>query len=141
MELDNSTLTAARSVGTMSSERVIVAVKAEKVITKTALAWALTHVVRPRDCITLLAVFPEEKPGKKMFWRFQRLRGDCRAGVDPTKLPDRIGQISESCSQMVLQFHNQIDVKVRIKVVSATPAGIVAAEAKDNAAKWVVLDK
>lgn len=42
---------------------MIVAVKAEKVINKTALAWALTHVVRPGDCITLLAVFSDEKSG------------------------------------------------------------------------------
>ncbi|KAL3505239.1 hypothetical protein ACH5RR_035080 [Cinchona calisaya] len=127
----------------MSPEKVIVAVKAKKVITKTALAWALTHVVRPGDFITLLAVFPMEKTGKRKFWGFPRLKGDCRAsgGGDPTELPDRIGQISESCSQMVLQFHDQIDVRVRIKVVSATPAGVVAAEAKNNAAKWVILDK
>lgn len=30
---------------------------------------------------------------------------------------------------------------MRIKVVSGTPAGAVAAEAKSNAANWVVLDK
>ncbi|XP_027149858.1 inactive protein kinase SELMODRAFT_444075-like [Coffea eugenioides] len=147
MEISNTTLTPRSAAGKMSSEQVIVAVKAEKVITKTAMAWALTHVVHPGDCITLLAVFPEEKTGRRRFWGFPRLKGDCRAaagGADPTstnRLPDRIGQISESCSQMVLQFHDRIDVRVRIKVVSATPAGTVAAEAKDNAAKWVVLDK
>ena len=43
--------------------KVIVAVKAEKVISKTALAWALTHVVRPGDCITLLAVLSARKTG------------------------------------------------------------------------------
>lgn len=30
---------------------------------------------------------------------------------------------------------------MRIKVVSATPTGVVADEAKNNEAKWVVLDK
>lgn len=44
-------------------DRVIVAVKAERVISKSALAWALTHVARPGDCITLLAVFSVEKTG------------------------------------------------------------------------------
>lgn len=45
------------------SEKVIVAVKAEKVISKTALAWALSNVVRPGDCVTLLAVLSAEKTG------------------------------------------------------------------------------
>lgn len=51
------------SVRKKTCDRVIVAVKAEKVIANTALAWALTHVVRPGDCITLLAVYPQEKTG------------------------------------------------------------------------------
>lgn len=46
-----------------SPDKVLVAVKAERVISKSALAWALTHVVRPGDCITLLAVFSVEKTG------------------------------------------------------------------------------
>lgn len=46
-----------------AAERVMVAVRAEKVISKNALAWALTHVVHPGDGITLLAVFPAEKRG------------------------------------------------------------------------------
>lgn len=49
---------------TEAAEKVVVAVRADKVISRTALAWALTHVVRPDDCIALLAVFPEEKKGK-----------------------------------------------------------------------------
>lgn len=48
------------------TERVVVAVRAEKVISKTALAWALTHVVHPGDGITLLAVFPAEKSGNSV---------------------------------------------------------------------------
>lgn len=48
------------------TERVVVAVRAEKVISKTALAWALTHVVRPGDGITLLAVFPPKKSGNSV---------------------------------------------------------------------------
>ena len=38
------------------AEKVVVAVKASKEIPKTALVWALTHVVQPGDCITLLVV-------------------------------------------------------------------------------------
>lgn len=51
----------------MVPAKVIVAVKAEKVMSKTTLAWALTHVVRSGDCITLLAVFPGEKSGNFSF--------------------------------------------------------------------------
>ncbi|KAB2619683.1 inactive protein kinase [Pyrus ussuriensis x Pyrus communis] len=55
------------------ADKVIVAVKAEKVISKTALAWALTHVGHPGDCVTLLAVFSAIKTGnslllKTVFW-------------------------------------------------------------------------
>ncbi|CAN1273698.1 Inactive protein kinase SELMODRAFT_444075 [Linum perenne] len=121
-------------------DKVVVAVKAEKVISKTALSWALSHVVNPGDCITLLAVFPQEKLGKK-FWSFPKLTGDCGSSTHRQKLPDRVCEISESCSQMVLQFHNQIEVRVRIKVVSATSASAVVAEAKRNEANWVVVDK
>ncbi|KAI5353948.1 hypothetical protein L3X38_006842 [Prunus dulcis] len=121
------------------ADKVIVAVKAEKVISKTALAWALTHVVHPDDCVTLLAVFSAVKTGNK-FWNFPRFTGDCGSS-SREDLPDRICQISESCSQMVLQFHSQIQVTVRIKVVLSTPGGAVAAEARCNGANWVVLDK
>lgn len=48
------------------ADKVIVAVKAEKVISKTALAWALTHVVHPDDCVTLLAVFSAVKTGNSI---------------------------------------------------------------------------
>ncbi|XP_062097117.1 inactive protein kinase SELMODRAFT_444075-like [Humulus lupulus] len=120
-------------------DKVVVAVKAERVISKAALAWALTHVVHPGDSITLLAVLPSERAGRK-FWRFPILAGDC-ASSHREKLPDRISEISESCSQMVLQYHNQIEVTVRVKVVVDTLAGAVAAEAKGNGANWVILDK
>lgn len=58
-----STETPAAPVRRKSCDKVIVAVKAEKVIAKAALAWALTHVVRPGDCVTLLAVFFQERTG------------------------------------------------------------------------------
>ncbi|KAK7815452.1 inactive protein kinase [Quercus suber] len=122
-----------------ASHKVLVAVKAEKVISKAALAWALTHVVHPGDCITLLAIIPKEKTSRR-FWNFTLFRGDCSSS-QREKLPEKIHQISESCSQMALQFRNQIEVKVRIKVVSSSPGGAVAAEAKSNGVNWVVLDK
>ncbi|OMO87660.1 hypothetical protein CCACVL1_08839 [Corchorus capsularis] len=128
-----------RSSSRRALEKVVVAVRAERVISKTALAWALTHVVRPGDSVTLLAIYPDEKKGRK-FWSFPMLTGDCGSS-NQEQLPERICQISESCSQMVLQFNNQIEVTVRIKVVSGTTGNAVAAEAKNNGANWVILDK
>ncbi|XP_058220933.1 inactive protein kinase SELMODRAFT_444075-like isoform X2 [Rhododendron vialii] len=122
-----------------AASNVIVAVKAEKVISKAALAWALSHVVHPGDSVTLLAVISGHKTDGRMrsLWNFPRLTGDCRTG-DWEKLPERIShQISQSCSQMKLKLHDQIE----IKVVSGTPTGGVAAEAKYHAASWVILDK
>lgn len=40
------------------SKVVVVAVKASKDISRTALVWALTHVVQPGDCIKLLVIIP-----------------------------------------------------------------------------------
>jgi hypothetical protein len=37
---------------------VVVAIKASKEIPKTALLWALTHIVQPGDSIKLLVVIP-----------------------------------------------------------------------------------
>lgn len=124
---------------TSESSTVVVAIKAERSISKDPLSWALTHLARPGDCISLLAVFPDKASGRR-FWNFPRITGNC-AGIDGSNLPENICEISESCSQMVLQFQNQIQVKVRVKVVLGLPAGEVAAEAKRNGANWVVLDK
>lgn len=41
----------------------VVAVKASREIPRTALVWALTHVVQPGDCITLLVVVPAQSSG------------------------------------------------------------------------------
>ena len=49
--------------GSDDAEKVVVAVKASKEIPKTALVWALTHVVQPGDCITLLVVVPSQGSG------------------------------------------------------------------------------
>lgn len=46
---------------TTPSQKVVVAVRAEKKeISRNAVAWALTHIVRPGDCITLLAVLSDD---------------------------------------------------------------------------------
>lgn len=52
-----------RRAANAMADRVVVAVKAEKLISKSALAWALNHVVHPGDCITLLAVLSGERTG------------------------------------------------------------------------------
>ena len=49
--------------GSDGEAKVVVAVKASKDIPKTALVWALTHVVQPGDCITLLVVVPSPSSG------------------------------------------------------------------------------
>ncbi|RZR90686.1 hypothetical protein BHM03_00018642 [Ensete ventricosum] len=85
------------------SEKVVVAVKASKEIPKTALVWALTHVVQPGDCIMLLVVVPPHSSGIshpnsvclslslqysfslpfffcRKLWGFPRFAGDCASG-------------------------------------------------------------
>lgn len=49
--------------GSDVAEKVVVAVKVSKEIPRTALVWALTHVVQPGDCITLLVVVPAQSSG------------------------------------------------------------------------------
>ena len=46
-----------------ASAKVVVAVKAWNEVPKIALVWALTHVVQPGDCITLLVVVPSQSSG------------------------------------------------------------------------------
>jgi hypothetical protein len=55
------------TTASVSSNKVLVAVKAEKVISNTALAWALTNIVHSSDSITLLAVYSTEKNGIILF--------------------------------------------------------------------------
>ena len=45
---------------------VVVAIKAEQDVSKEPLAWALTHVARPGDCISLLVVFPDKSSGETL---------------------------------------------------------------------------
>ncbi|KAM7254459.1 hypothetical protein ACFE04_003839 [Oxalis oulophora] len=132
--------------GSDSAEKVVVAVKASREIPKTALVWSLTHVVQPGDCITLLVVVPSEGSGRK-FWGFPRFAGDCangqRKSQSGAKSEHKI-DITDSCSQMILQLHDVYDpnkINVKIKIVSGSPCGAVASEAKKAQANWVVLDK
>ncbi|KAK1436885.1 hypothetical protein QVD17_02669 [Tagetes erecta] len=127
-------------------EKVVVAVKASKEIPKAALVWALTHVAQPGQCITLLVVGQSQSPGRKL-WGFPRFSGDCasvhRKSTSETKSDQKV-DFTDSCSQMILQLHDVYDpnkVNVKIKIVSGTPCGVVAAEAKKFHASWVVLDK
>ncbi|KAK1360252.1 Proline-rich receptor-like protein kinase PERK13 [Heracleum sosnowskyi] len=128
-----------------SSAKVVVAVKASNEVPKTALVWALTHVVQPGDCITLLVVVPSQSSGRK--WGFPRFAGDCASGHRRSNLGTISEQkidITDSCSQMILQLHDVYDpnkINVKIKLLSVSPCGSVAAEAKRIQAGWVVLDK
>ncbi|XP_022148160.1 inactive protein kinase SELMODRAFT_444075-like [Momordica charantia] len=132
--------------GSDDVQKVIVAVKASKEIPKTALVWALTHVVQLGDCITLLVVVPSQSSGRK-FWGFPRFAGDCASGHKKAHSGTSSEQkcdITDSCSQMILQLHDVYDpnkINVKIKIVSGSPSGAVAAEAKRAQASWVVLDK
>ncbi|KAI3455541.1 hypothetical protein Pfo_012204 [Paulownia fortunei] len=132
--------------GSDVAEKVVVAVKASKDIPKTALVWALTHVVQPGDCITLLVVISSHSSGRKL-WGFPRFAGDCASGHRRSHSgtsADQKSDITDTCSQMILQLHDVYDpnkINVKIKIVSGTPCGAVAAEAKKNQANWVVLDK
>ncbi|PON96126.1 Tyrosine-protein kinase [Trema orientale] len=132
--------------GSDVAEKVVVAVKASKEIPKTALVWALTHVVQPGDCITLLVVLPSQSSGRKL-WGFPRFAGDCASGNRKSLLgtsSEQKNDIRDSCSQMILQLHDVYDpnkVNVKIKIGYGSPCGSVAAEAKNAQASWVVLDK
>ncbi|XP_047310455.1 inactive protein kinase SELMODRAFT_444075-like [Impatiens glandulifera] len=132
--------------GSDVAEKVVVAVKASREISKTALVWALTHVVQPGDCITLLVVVPSQSPGRRL-WGFPRFAGDCANGHKKSSAgtsSDQKSDLTDTCSQMILQLHDVYDpnkINVNIKIVSGSPSGAVAAEAKKVAANWVILDK
>ncbi|XP_022731200.1 inactive protein kinase SELMODRAFT_444075-like [Durio zibethinus] len=125
---------------------VVVAVKAAREIPRTALVWALTHVVQPGDCIKLLVVIPAHSSSKKI-WGISRFTSDCTTGhwksLSGTS-SDKKQDIADSCSQMIFQLQDVYDpekLKVRIKIVPGSPYGIVAAEAKKAQSNWVILDK
>ncbi|KAD1976352.1 hypothetical protein E3N88_42074 [Mikania micrantha] len=138
--------------GSDAAEKVVVAVKASKEIPKTALVWALTHVVQPGHCITLLVVLPAQSSGNMIsclskITGFPRFTGDCASGHKKSHIgtsSDQKIDLTDSCSQMILQLHDVYDpnkINVKIKIVAGSPCGAVAAEAKKIQANWVVLDK
>lgn len=103
-------------------------------------------------------------------WGFPRFHSDCVVGhgrsFSGTNL-DQKDLITETCTQMMLELQQLYDpdkvntlffislhcfhcfecalhysqIKVRIKVVSGSQLGAVAAEAKRTRTQWVVLDK
>ncbi|KAK9066187.1 hypothetical protein SSX86_013508 [Deinandra increscens subsp. villosa] len=127
--------------GSNAVETVVVAVKASKEISKTAFIWALTHVAQPGHSIKLIVVIPSQITGRKL-WGLPRFTGDCASRHWRSYLGK--SDIADSCSQMILQLHNLYDpnkINVKIKTVSGSPYGAVAAEARQIQATWVVLDK
>lgn len=126
---------------------VIVAVRASNEIPTAALRWALTHVVQARDYIKLLVVIPSPNSGKKLLWGLPRFPRDCTNAhhwsLSGTLLEQKI-DITDSCSQVMLQLRDVYDpdkIKFKTKVVSGSPCGAVAAEAKRSQTNWVILDK
>lgn len=125
---------------------VVVAVKASRDISRNALVWALTHVVQPGDCIKLLVIIPPLSSGKKV-WGFSRLTTDCATSNWTSRLgtvSDQKEVITNSCSQLVLQLHEFYDpekIKIRVKILSGSLCGAVAAEAKRVESSWVILER
>ncbi|VVB00226.1 unnamed protein product [Arabis nemorensis] len=127
--------------------KVLVAVKASREISKTALVWALTHIVHPGDCITLIVVVTSQNSGRKL-WTFPRFAGDCGGSghrkSNSDSIPEIKSDLTDTCSQMILQLHDVYDpnkVNVKIKIVSGSPCGAVVSEAKISEVNWIVLDK
>lgn len=56
--------------GDDGSSVVVVAVKAAKEISRTALVWALTNVVKPGDCVRLLVVIPTQLSSNILLFLF-----------------------------------------------------------------------
>ncbi|GFZ08135.1 kinase with adenine nucleotide alpha hydrolases-like domain-containing protein [Actinidia rufa] len=110
-----------------AAEKVVVAVKASKEIPKTALVWALTHVVQPGDCITLLVVVPSGSSGRKL-WGFPRFAGDCASGHRRSHSgtsSEQKSDITDSCSQMILQLHdvydpNKVSISIYVSMFGVT---------------------
>ncbi|XP_047182147.1 inactive protein kinase SELMODRAFT_444075-like [Vigna umbellata] len=127
---------------------VVVAVEATKEVSRSGLMWALTNVVQPGDCIKLLAVIPPFCSNiRSLGLSGLAFATDCITA----QWRSRLGTVSDqkevfvnSCSQMVLQLHQFYDpekIKIRIKILSGSFCGAVAAEAKRAKSSWVILDR
>ncbi|GKV14042.1 hypothetical protein SLEP1_g24969 [Rubroshorea leprosula] len=134
-----------KGVSNLVGKVVVVTVKASKEIPRTALIWDLTHVVQPGDCIKLLVVIPPYS-SSKWIWGLSRFTSDCTTGhwrYFPGASSDQKDYIADSCSQMMLQLNDVYDpgkVKIRVRIVSSSTCGVVAAEAKKAQSNWVILD-
>jgi len=120
---------------------VVAACAAAREISKTAVVWALTHVVQHGDSILLLVVIPPPSSGRK-FWGFPFFAGDCASGHKAVL--NQKSDVSELCSQMMLKLHEVYDpnkINVKVRILSGLPSGTVATESKRAQASWVVLDK
>ncbi|CAL0332219.1 unnamed protein product [Lupinus luteus] len=130
----------------VSGKVVVVASKACREISRTALVWALTHVAQNGDCIKLLLLIPAICSSKRI-WGLSRFATDCttghwRSGVGTAS--DQKELVANLCSHMVLQLHDFYDpekIKIRVKILSGSSFGAVAAEAKKVQSSWVILDK
>ncbi|GJN15373.1 hypothetical protein PR202_gb02281 [Eleusine coracana subsp. coracana] len=128
---------------------VVVAVRAAaREISKTAVVWALTHVVQHGDTILLLAL----NPPHTQFWGFPFFAGSCASGH--RAVLNQTSDVSELCSQMMQKLRVVVrsagfylysplvvQINVKVKVLSGSPSGCVATESKRAQASWVVLDK
>ncbi|KAK1365296.1 Proline-rich receptor-like protein kinase PERK13 [Heracleum sosnowskyi] len=129
----------------VEERQLIVAVKASKGISTSALVWALTHVVQPGDCVKLLVVVPVSSSSKKL-WGFRKFGSDCTSG-HWRSLSETVpyqDDIADSCSEMMLQLGDVYDIdkiKLKVKVLCGSPSGVVAAEGKKAQTHWVILDK
>ncbi|KAK8939622.1 hypothetical protein KSP40_PGU015098 [Platanthera guangdongensis] len=126
---------------------VVVAVKASQEVSRMAMVWALTHVFQPDDRITFLVLVSSQSSGKK-HWGFPRFSGSCANGRRNSKTPSTTStleyNIHNSCSQMITQLfkvYNLDESNIKLKIVSGSPYGAVAAESKNVQASWVVMDK
>ncbi|KAK6944849.1 LOW QUALITY PROTEIN: Serine-threonine/tyrosine-protein kinase, catalytic domain [Dillenia turbinata] len=80
-------------------------------------------------------------------WQISRFTADCTSGHNWSHsgtTSDQKDDIRELCSQMMLQlnyFYDPSKIRLKIKIVSGSPGGVVAAEAKKAQTNWVILDK
>ncbi|XP_011077956.1 inactive protein kinase SELMODRAFT_444075 [Sesamum indicum] len=130
----------------MQKSSVVVAVKASKEISRTALTWALTNVVQPGDSVRLLVVIPSHNSGKHL-WGFPNFRSDCTAGYwrfMQGTISEQKDYITNICNRMMRHLQDIYDpdkVRVKMKVVYGSKDGVVASEARRAQTQWVILDK
>ncbi|KAG8367258.1 hypothetical protein BUALT_Bualt16G0053800 [Buddleja alternifolia] len=125
---------------------VIVGVKACKEISKSALIWALTHIVQPGGCVMLLVVIPTHS-SSKTHWGFPTFHSDCTAGYGRSMsgtISDQKDYITDVCNDMISHLQGIYDpekVTVKMKVVCGSKDGVVASEARRAHSQWIILDK